>query len=112
LYLSHKPNAFYRLYFLLAKRIDLQLVWKTSLQDIVESPSLLKSVSILTTEGPDGDVATHITLLVDGKIYFLRPEFLVRTARQFMPWYFSEDKGDLETFLTMAFPFDIRLTEM
>lgn len=60
-----------------AKRVDLQLVWKTSLQDIVESPTLLKSVSILTTEGPDGVDATHITLLVDGKIYFLRPEFLV-----------------------------------
>lgn len=61
----------------LAKRVDLQLVWKTSLQDIVESPTLLKSVSILTTEGPDGVDSTHITLLVDGKIYFLRPEFLV-----------------------------------
>lgn len=61
-----------------AKRIDLQLVWKTSLQDIVESPALLKSVSILTTDGTDGTSATHITLLVDGKIYFLRPEFLVR----------------------------------
>ncbi|KAG0336887.1 hypothetical protein BG000_006049 [Podila horticola] len=59
-----------------SKRVDLQLVWKTSLQDIVESPTLLKSVSILTTEGPDGVDATHITLLVDGKIYFLRPEFL------------------------------------
>ncbi|KAG0293497.1 hypothetical protein BGZ98_002152, partial [Dissophora globulifera] len=59
-----------------AKRIDLQLVWKTSLQDIVESPTLLKSVSILTAEGSDGTEATHITLLVDGKIYFLRPEFL------------------------------------
>ncbi|KAI8605643.1 RIC1-domain-containing protein [Dissophora ornata] len=59
-----------------AKRVDLQLVWKTSLQDIVESPTLLKSVSILTAEGSDGNDATHITLLVDGKIYFLRPEFL------------------------------------
>ncbi|KAF9570180.1 hypothetical protein EC968_002119 [Mortierella alpina] len=59
-----------------AKRIDLQLVWKTSLQDIVESPALLKSVSILTAEGRDGVECTHITLLVDGKIYFLRPEFL------------------------------------
>ncbi|KAF9197029.1 hypothetical protein BGZ50_002740 [Haplosporangium sp. Z 11] len=59
-----------------AKRVDLQLVWKTSLQDIVESPALLKSISILATEGSDGTEATHITLLVDGKIYFLRPEFL------------------------------------
>ena len=47
------------------------------MQDIVESPTLLKSVSILTAEGSDGSDATHITLLVDGKIYFLRPEFLV-----------------------------------
>ncbi|KAF9913412.1 hypothetical protein BX616_010073, partial [Lobosporangium transversale] len=61
---------------MLAKRVDLQLIWKTSLKDIVESPTLLKSVSILTSQSPDGNDATHITLLVDGKVYFLRPEFL------------------------------------
>ncbi|KAG0258412.1 hypothetical protein DFQ27_004650 [Actinomortierella ambigua] len=59
-----------------AKMINLELVWKTSLQDIVESPSLLKSISILTADQPDGTKSTHITLLVDGRMYFLRPEFL------------------------------------
>ncbi|KAF9586012.1 hypothetical protein BGW38_010406 [Lunasporangiospora selenospora] len=47
---------------------DLQLVWKTSLQDIVDSPLLLKSVSILTTENTDGIDATHISLLPDGNV--------------------------------------------
>jgi len=75
---------FFRVLFL-AKRVDLQLVWKTSLQDIVESPTLLKSISILTTGGTDGKESTHITLLVDGKIYFLRPEFLVRSAFKHRP---------------------------
>ncbi|KAG0227961.1 hypothetical protein BGW41_003585 [Actinomortierella wolfii] len=58
------------------KMINLELMWKTSLQDIVEAPSLLKSISILTAEQPDGTKSTHITLLVDGRMYFLRPEFL------------------------------------
>jgi hypothetical protein len=88
-----------------------QLVWKTSLQDIVESPTLLKSISVLTTEGANGEVSTHITLLVDGKIYFLRPEFLVRGTG-----YVSYQKlvCSLWIFLTVVYSFEnmIRPTEM